>query len=95
MLFLQGLKGGKVKWKYSGGLSVEMLFDREWFPSLGIWWNNHSYPDEDHCRRIECAFEPTPGNNSNLAYAYKDRLCPIVQPGESQEWEIIWNIKND
>jgi len=94
MLFLQELKEGMVSWRYTSGLQIQMVFDEKVFPSLGIWWDNHSYPDEDHSRRTECAFEPTPGSNSNLADAYKDNTCMIVQPGTTLKWRIIWNIIN-
>ncbi len=92
MLFLQRLKAGKLKWEYAGGISVEMIFDKKLFPSLGIWWNNHSYPGEDRCRRTECAFEPTPGNNSNLAQAYNEGLCMFVEPARTLKWKITWKI---
>lgn len=92
MLFLHRVKEGRVKWEYAGGIAVDMIYDREMFPSLGIWWDNHSYPDEDGCRRTECAFEPTPGNNSNLADAYREGMCLYARPGRPVSWTIIWKI---
>ena len=67
MLFLQNIKDGKVSWEYLNKLRIEALFSKELFPSIGIWWNNNKYPDEDNCRRNECALEPIPGLNSDLS----------------------------
>ena len=92
MFFLQNVHSGKMSLKYKNNLQLEMSFPVELFPTLGIWWNNTAYPDEDGCRRNECAFEPVPGPVSELTKAYKHRSCLSVLPKNSFSWEIVWEI---
>lgn len=92
MLFLQNIKEGRMSWEHLNKLRIEAHFSKELFPSIGIWWNNNKYPDEDNCRRNECALEPIPGLNSVLSDAFQDEKCLTVNPSESFNWEIIWHI---
>ena len=92
MLFLQNIKKGKMSWEYLNKLRIESHFSKELFPSIGIWWNNNKYPDEENCRRNECALEPIPGLNSTLSDALQDGKSLEVNPGESFNWEITWQI---
>lgn len=94
MLFLQNIKEGKMSWEYLNKLRIESHFSKELFPSIGIWWNNNKYPDEENCRRNECALEPTPGLNSVLSDAFQEGKCLAVNPGESFNWEITWQISS-
>lgn len=93
MLFLQKIENGEMNWKYKNGLHLKVSFSKEKFPSIGIWWNNSAYPDEDGCRRNECAFEPIPGLNSTLIDNYKNGTCLSVMPGETFTWQINWKIE--
>jgi hypothetical protein len=92
MLFLQNVQSGKMSWIYKNNLQLKMNFPVELFPTIGIWWNNTAYPDEDGCRRNECAFEPVPGPVSVLTDAYKNGSCLSVPPRKSFTWEITWEI---
>jgi hypothetical protein len=92
MLFLREIDGGEMSLTYKNGLHLKVSFSRELFPSIGIWWNNSAYPDEDGCRRNECAFEPIPGLNSALMDNYKNGTCLSVSPGETFTWQIRWDI---
>ena len=92
MLFLQNVKEGKMSWEYLNKLHIESHFSKELFPSIGIWWNNNKYPDEENCRRNECALEPIPGLNSILSDAFQEGKCLIVNPGECFNWQITWQI---
>lgn len=93
MLFLRGIETGKMAWTYRNGSRLEVTFPEEHFPAIGIWWNNSGYPDEDGCRRNECAFEPVPGLNSVLTDAYEVGRCLSVPPGQSFAWQIHWKIE--
>jgi hypothetical protein len=93
MLFLNNIKTGNMSWSYRNGITIEATFSESDFPTIGIWWNNNGYPDEDGCRRNECAFEPIPGNNSTLIDAIKDGNCLSVLSGEIYSWQIQWKIK--
>jgi hypothetical protein len=93
MLFLQNVKKGQISWTYRSGLSIEAKFPVKLFPAVGIWWNNDAYPDEDGCRRNECAFEPIPGMTSTLTEAIDSKDHQVVEPGQSTGWRIKWRVK--
>ncbi len=95
MLFLQQVKEGKMSWEYENGIRIEVGFPIKMFPSIGIWWNNQAYPNEEFLRRTECAFEPTPGFNSLLIDNYKKRECLFVDAGDTISWNIRWRIYLD
>ena len=92
MLFLQKVDGSEMSWTYKNGLHLKVSFPIELFPSIGIWWNNSAYPNEDGCRRNECAFEPIPGFNSTLMDNYKNGTCLSVSPVQIFTWQINWEI---
>jgi hypothetical protein len=92
MFFLRNIKKGLMSWRYRSGLCIEAIFPEKQFPSIGIWWNNFGYPDENECRRNECAFEPIPGDNSVLTEAFKKGNHLLVRPGETFTWKIHWRI---
>lgn len=93
MLFLQDVKSGIMSWTYASGVRIEAEFPSKQFPAIGIWWNNNAYPDEDGCRRNECAFEPIPGMTSTLTHAIETGHHLLVEAGQSTEWQIKWRIK--
>jgi hypothetical protein len=92
MLFLRNVNEGSMSWQYLNRLQVDGGFSKDFFPSVGIWWNNDKYPGENGCRRNECAFEPVPGMNSVLSDAYAAGKSLKVDPGENFNWQIIWKI---
>lgn len=92
MLFVQRLRAGKLSLTFKKGLRLEMVFPESLFPTLGIWWNNSAYPDEQGRRRNECAFEPTPGPNSTLSEAHRQNMHLSVGPKEKYAWQIEWRI---
>jgi hypothetical protein len=92
MFFLRDIDEGMVSWQYRQGLRVEMVFDNTLFPAVGIWWNRRAWPDEDHARRCECAFEPTPGYNSNLGDPLNKKKLLTARPGTTKKWTVQWNI---
>jgi len=92
MLFLRSVEQGSLSIKFKGGPKLKMNFPHDLFPSIGIWWNNNGYPDEDGIRRNECAFEPVPGSNSSLEDAHKERSCLSVASGQQTSWRINWEI---
>ncbi len=92
MLFVRNIKEGKMSWEYHNKIRVTAEFSTELFPSIGIWWNNNKYPDEDNCRRNECALEPVPGLNSRLADAHQSGKALQAEPLSSVNWQIVWHI---
>lgn len=95
MLYIQNPAESVVKWTYTNGLRIHMTYPATIFSSIGIWWNKSGYPDEDGCRRDECAFEPIPGSSSKLIDAYKEGRSLRVNPGEIKSWEITWAVDTD
>jgi hypothetical protein len=94
MLYLQNVEEGSMSWKLNNGLRISMLFPRELFPTIGIWWNHRAYPSENNCRRTECAFEPVPASGSSLADAHERNEGLVVQAGESLSWSIEWQVSD-
>jgi len=92
MLFIRNIKMGEMSWDYVNKIRVVAKFSPDIFPSIGIWWNNGKYPDEDNCRRNECALEPVPGLNSRLSDAIECGKALKLSGGDVFEWEIEWNV---
>jgi hypothetical protein len=89
MLYQKGLTNGVVRLGFLGGLWLTMRFPSDIFPTLGIWWNNRGYPNEHGLHRSECAFEPTPGQDSMLAHG-----TTMTVPAQGQlAWQIDWEIE--
>ena len=93
MLLLKGVKQDQIHLVLKKGLTLKISFNRYLFPTIGIWWNNCGYPNEDGRQRIECAFEPIPGSTSKLEQAYADGTFLKVEPGRTLKWEINWQIQ--
>jgi hypothetical protein len=91
MYLLRDIASGLVKLKFSNGLKLEIRFEYKLFPTLGIWWNKHGYPESGQLR-TECAFEPIPGTCSDLSKSYREGIYLSVEPGEKMCWEIIWAV---
>ncbi len=92
MLLLNGIETDQVEITLNNGRILIVEFSKDLFPTLGIWWNNAGYPDEDGCRRIECAIEPMPATTSSLEASYADGVYLSVPPDGRLEWEVNWNI---
>jgi hypothetical protein len=91
MLLLKKIADGLVKVRFSNGLFLEIGFEKNLFPTLGIWWNNGGYPEEGQLR-TECAFEPIPGTCSDLSKSFSDGVFLSVEPGEKLCWEVTWTV---
>jgi len=95
MLLLKEISDGVIKLEFKNGLTLHINFDVKLFPTLGIWWNNSGYPEEEGLQRTECAFEPIPGTCSDLSKSFIDGTYLSVEPGKTLTWEIIWTMNND
>lgn len=95
MLLLKEISDGAVKLSLKNGLEVNIDFDAKLFPTLGIWWNNAGYPEEEGLQRTECAFEPIPGTCSDLSKSFADGTYLSTEPGKTLTWEITWTMNND
>ena len=93
MLYMQGVSTGRIALTFSDELRLSVEFPVKFFPTLGIWWDNEGYPDEEGCRRVECAFEPISGSTSRLSEAYQEKKCLTVKPGATFTWGIRWSIE--
>ncbi len=95
MLLLRDIDNGSVKIGFMTGITLQINFDSKMFPTLGIWWNNSGYPDENGLQRCECAFEPIPGLCSNLSKSYEKGIYLSAGPEETLYWEIDWVIEQN
>ncbi len=93
MLFLRKVSKGAIWVGFANGVTLQMQFPDRLFPSIGLWWNNYGYPDEEGLRRCECAFEPVPGFSDNLAKEYKTGKCLFIEPAGTVKWKITWELK--
>jgi hypothetical protein len=93
MLLLRGVREGRVTIGFSSGLELRVEWPAAVMPTLGIWWNNRGYPDEEGCRRSECAFESIPGSSSSLAHSWRREPCLSVEPAGRRSWEIDWHAR--
>lgn len=94
MLYAQNPERNYVKWIYKNDLQVQMEYTADEFSSIGIWWNHLGYPDEEGCRRDECAFEPIPGSSSKLMEAHDAGGTLAAGPGETKVWDIVWKLES-
>ena len=92
MLLLRSVRSGSITVTFKSRMGLEIKFPAELFPTLGIWWNNGGYPDEEGCRRTECAFEPIPGTWSSLAASFRDGTYLLAPANGFVKWAIIWEI---
>ncbi len=92
MLLLRNINRDYITVGFRNSLKLRIDFPSDLFPTLGVWWNNAGYPDEEGLRRNECAFEPIPGTCSNLSKSFTEGAYLKIQPGKSLKWEITWKI---
>jgi hypothetical protein len=92
MLFLRNLNQNQLTIGFKNKFKLRIKFPVDLFGTLGIWWNNYGYPDEEGCRRNECAFEPISGPGSCLVDAYQANMSQTLELGEKTSWRITWEI---
>jgi len=92
MVLVRGVKEGRFVLTFRWGEVLTVTFPADLFPTLGIWWNDRGYPDEDGCRRDECAFEPVPGDTSSLAGSFEGGGCLKVPGGGKRTWSVFWEM---
>jgi hypothetical protein len=95
MLLLRGVEAGMYEVMFREGWRLQVHYDSGLFPTLGIWWNRDSYPDEDGRRRTECALEPIPGEWSSLARSCEEGRVPLIPPGSTLDWEVAWIVREE
>jgi hypothetical protein len=92
MLLLRDIRPGAITITFRSGMRLEINFSNQLFPTLGIWWNNDGYPDDEGCQRAECAFEPIPGKWSSLAASIRDGTAREAPAHGSVKWAIDWKV---
>ena len=53
MLLMKNPGVGSVRYGLKNGIRIDLKYNVSLFPTLGIWWNNGGYPDEEGLRRSE------------------------------------------
>ena len=74
-------------------MSLDEEFPKKMFPTLGIYWNNKGYPDEEGCRHHEYALEPIPGTTSELMGSYNSGTYLSVEAGQCFSWQVVWKME--
>jgi len=92
MFLLRNVNDGVVQVRFRNQIKLLIEFPAHLFPTLGIWWDNGGYPDEEGYGRSECAFEPLPGTCSSLEHSYRDGVSLVVGPGRTMSWTIDWKV---
>ena len=92
MFLLKKIDGNIIKISFRNGMDLMIDFPAELFSTIGIWWNNSGYPDEEGLRRCECAFEPIPGTCSNLSDSFNKGSYLMTEPGKTLAWEVNWTM---
>lgn len=93
MLLLSKLNEGRIRMEFDFKLVLTITFDKKLFSTLGIWWNNAGYPEEEGLKRTECAFEPIPGSCSDLSKSFRDGIFLEADPEKTVSWDISWEIE--
>lgn len=69
-------------------IEVRMSVDHHIVPYLGIWKNQGAYKGH-----YNFAIEPCTGIYDDTAHAYDSKLCQVVEPNSSIEWNFSIKIK--
>jgi len=93
MLLLRRVREGRFEVSFRTGERLVVTYPAGVFPTLGIWWNRGGYPDEDGCRRVECALEPIPGTFSSLARSWAEGVCAVAPPRGEKAWSVVWSVE--
>lgn len=93
MTYLQKISAGRCAFVRQDDLRLEVRYPADLFSTLGIWWNNRGYPDEDGRQRDECAFEPVSGPTGLLTQAWEEGSCLRLGAGQTLSWECEWLVQ--
>jgi galactose mutarotase-like enzyme len=75
--------------------AIEISFDTQRLPYLGIWLCYGGWPDHgDGPRQYAVALEPTTSACNTLTEALQSDSAITLEPGELYDWEIGFNVRN-
>jgi len=73
---------------------VEVLFDTQRLPYLGLWLCYGGWPsDGQEPRQYAVALEPTTSPCNTLAHAQQTNTAISLKAGETYDWEILFRIR--
>ena len=73
--------------------ALEVSFDTERLPFLGLWLCYGGWPDDsDGPRQYAVALEPTTSPCNNLANAQRTNTAISLKAGETYDWEILFTV---
>jgi galactose mutarotase-like enzyme len=73
---------------------LEVSFDTERLPYLGLWLCNGGWPDDgDEPRQYAVALEPTTSPCNNLVSAQRTNTAIALKAGEKYDWEIRFSVR--
>lgn len=92
MIMLRGVASNGFALRFRSGRTLRVSYSRDLFPTLGVWWDNAGYPDEEGLQRIECAFEPLAGPSTSLERSFAFGKHQTALPRSVTSWNIRWEI---
>ena len=73
--------------------ALEVSFDTERLPFLGLWLCYGGWPDDsDGPLQYAVALEPTTSPCNNLANAQRTNTAISLKAGETYDWEILFTV---
>ncbi len=73
---------------------LEVSFDTERLPFLGLWLCYGGWPDDDdEPRQYAVGLEPTTSPYNNLSNAQRTNTAISLKAGETYDWEILFTVK--
>jgi galactose mutarotase-like enzyme len=74
---------------------LEVSFDTERLPFLGLWLCYGGWPsDGEEPRQYAVALEPTTSPCNDLANAQRTNTAISLEAGETYDWEILFTVKD-
>jgi hypothetical protein len=73
---------------------IEVSFDTERLPFLGLWLCYGGWPnDGNEPRQYAVALEPTTSPRNTLVDAQRTNTAVSLKPGETYDWEILFTVR--
>lgn len=94
MLYTSRLSRGTCGiYREASGQTLEVSFDTQRLPFLGLWLCYGGWPDDSNePLQYAVALEPTTAPCNTLAKAQEANAATLLQPGERYDWKISFSI---
>ncbi len=79
----------------STGEALELSFNADVLPYLGIWICRAAWPETGTAKQYSVAFEPTSANCDSLADAERTGTAWRLEPGGRREWTLRFRLATE